>query len=161
MKRLFLILLFFGCFLMLSCQAEYGILGYQEKDIVAECTVNGKYKVEIQKTQNMCKVTVLEPQSVKGVSFEIGESVYAIYGDTRIETEKDSLQGICALSQIFSQSEDCLTTATKEGMGSVLTFQKDTCVYKITMGKNSLPKHVSILSENFEYQIDVLSIELK
>ncbi|MBO5261796.1 MAG: hypothetical protein J6B45_02000 [Clostridia bacterium] len=161
MKRLFLILLFFSAFLLFSCRAEYGILDYQEKDIVAECMVNGKYKVEIQKTQNMRKVTVLEPQNARGISFEIGERAYALYGETKIEIEKAHLDGICALAEIFSQSEECLTTAKEQGGGSVLTFQNDTCVYKITFGEHSLPKHIYILSEGFEYNIDILSIDLK
>ncbi len=162
MKRLFFILLFFGALLFLaSCQKEYGILEYQEKDIIAECLVNGEYKIQLEKTKELCKITVLEPQNASGISFEIGEGIYAIYGDMKIQTDKDSLKGICAISEIFSQSEECLTTAVKENEGSVLTFQKDSCTYKLTLGRNSLPKQVSILSENFEYQIDVLSIELK
>ena len=159
MKRLFFILFFF-CITLTSCQGKYGILDYQNKDILAVCTVNEKYKVEIAKTKELCKITVLEPENIKGISFEIGERAYTVFGDTKIESSKESLDGICALSEIFSQSEECLTTAKEEGQGSVFTFQRDACVYRLTIGKNSLPKHVQILSDSFEYNVDILSIEL-
>ena len=160
MKRLFFILLFF-CVILCGCQGKYGILEYQDKNILAECLVNGKYKIEIEKTGGFCKITVLEPENISGISFEIGERAYAVYGDTKIEASKESLDGICALAEIFSQSEDCLTTAKEEGQGSVLTFQKEECTYKLTIGKNSLPKRVHILSDSFEYDIEILTIELQ
>lgn len=124
------------------------------------CTVNGKYKVEIAKTKELCKITVQEPENIKGISFEIGERAYTVYEGVKIESTKESLDGICALSEIFSQSEDCLTTAKGDGAESILTFQRENCTFKLTMGKNSLPKHVHILSSSFEYNVDILSIEL-
>ena len=160
MKRLFFILFFF-CIILTSCQGKYGILDYQNKDILAVCTVNGKYKVEIAKTKELCKITVQEPENIKGISFEIGERTYTVYGDNKIESSKESLDGICALADIFSQSEECLTTAKEEGQGSVLTFQKEECTYKLTIGKNSLPKYVHILSNSFEYNVEILTIELQ
>ena len=124
------------------------------------CTVNGKYKVEIAKTKELCKITVQEPENIKGISFEIGERAYTVYEGVKIESTKESLDGICALSEIFSQSEDCLTTAKGDGAESILTFQRENCTFKLTMGKNSLPKQVQILSDSFEYNVDILSIEL-
>lgn len=159
MKRLFFILFFF-CITLTSCQGKYGILDYQNKDILAVCTVNGKYKVEIAKTKELCKITVQEPENIKGISFEIGERAYTVYEGVKIESTKESLDGICALSEIFSQSEDCLTTAKGDGAESILTFQRENCTFKLTMGKNSLPKQVQILSDSFEYNVDILSIEL-
>lgn len=161
MKRLFFVLLFFGALLLVSCQDKYGILDYQDKDITAECIVNEKFKIKIEKNEALCKITVSEPKNMNGVSFEIGERVYVIFGDTKIEVEREALGGICALAEIFSQSEDCLTTAKAQGQGSVLTFQKETCTYQITLGEHSLPKSVKILSEAFEYDIEICSIELK
>ena len=146
---------------LVSCQGKYGILDYQDKDITAECIINKKYRVEIEKTGENCKITVLEPQSAKGISFEIGDRAYVLYDDTKIETDKNYLDGICALSEIFSQSEDCLTTAKAQGQGSVLTFQKEACTYQITLGEHSLPKSVKIFSEAFEYDVEICSIELK
>ena len=128
---------------------------------MALCTVNGKYKVEIEKSGELCEIRVLEPENLCGISFEVGERAYTVYGDNKIESSKESLDGICALADIFSQSEDCLTTAKEEGQGSVFTFQRDACIYKLTMGKNSLPKQVQILSDSFEYDVEILAIELK
>ncbi len=161
MKRLFLILLFWGVLLLASCQEKYGILDYQDKDIVAVCTVNGKYTLEIKKTNALCTVTVQEPQNMHGLAFEVSERVYAIAKDAKIEMNKDDLGGICALAGIFSQSEECLTAAVEEGRSSVLTFQDEKCTYKITLGENSLPKRAYIVSDSFEYDVEIVSIELK
>ena len=128
---------------------------------MAVCQVNEKYTVEIAKTAELCTITVKEPKSMAGLVFEIGETVWAVAGDTRIQMDRESLGGICALADIFCQSEECLTTATGEGNSTTLTFQNESCTYKITMGKNSLPQKVHITSDSFEYNVDILSIELK
>lgn len=162
MKRLFLILLFFSAFLLFSCGAEYGILDYQSKNIVAECQINGKYRVELKKEDSTCLITILEPKEAYGITFEIYEDIaYVSTGDVRIEMNKGDIKGICAIGEMFSQSEECLTSATEQGKGSVLTFQKEECTYQITLGEHSVPKNIKILSEAFEYNVDILSIELK
>ena len=161
MKRLFFILLFFGVLLMCACGKEYGILDYQGKSITAECVVNGEYRVQIAKTESLCTVTVKEPKAAQGISFEIGEGgVLAKASGTEIQIPKEYLGGICALGAIFSQSEECLTSATQKGGGSVLTFRSQGCTYRITVGENSMPKQVSIYSESFEYDVEICTIEL-
>ncbi len=160
MKRLFLVLLFFGVLCLFSCQGEYGILDYQNKDITAECKINGKYTVEIAKRSESCTITVLKPEGAKGITFTVGEGVELSTGDLSFQVEREQVQGICALAQIFSQSEECLTTAAQKGEESVLTFQDGGRVYQITMGENSLPQSVHIVSESFEYDVEILSIEL-
>ena len=161
MKRLFLILILFGTLLLCSCQREYGILEYQNNDIEAVCLINGEYSVSLKKTDTLCTITVLEPEEVQGISFELGtEGVLAIYGETKIEMDKESLCGISALSEIFSQSEECMTGAAEHEGGSILTFRKEKCTYQITLGKNSMPKKVKILSDTFEYDVEICSIKL-
>ena len=160
MKRLFFILLFFGSLCLLSCQAEYGILDYQSNDLVAECKINGKYKVEIAKVGSICTVTVQEPESARGITFTVGEGVSVSASDFEIEADREQLGGICALAGIFSQKEECLISATKRGEGSELSFQTEECVYRITLGKNSMPQNVSIVSDSFEYNVEILSIEI-
>ena len=161
MKRLFLLLLLFLTVLLSACQDKYGILEYQQKDIVAKCIINEKYKVEISKENGRSKVVVEEPKEASGITFEVGEGVFVSSGEMKIEMERESLGGICALTGIFSQDEDYLTVATQKGEESELTFQTEKCVYKLTIGKNGLPKLVSIASEDFIYQVEILSIELK
>jgi hypothetical protein len=160
-KRLFFILLFFGCLCFLSCQREYGILDYQKGDLVAECRINGKYTVEISKVGEGCTVTVLEPEHVRGIAFTVGECVSVLAEGKEIQMEREELSGICAIAGIFSQNEDTLISATQKGEGSELTFQTDECVYQITLGKGSLPKKVNILSEKFRYEVEIVSVELK
>ena len=161
MKRLFLILILFGVLCLCACGKEYGILDYQSKSIVAECLVNGSYRVVLTKENDLCTLTVKEPREAQGISFEIvGDTVNVASGSTKIQLDKSALGGISAISQIFSQSEDCLTSATEKGGGSVLTFQNEDCMYQITIGENSMPKRVKIVSEAFEYDIEICSIKL-
>ena len=160
MKRLFPIfaaLIFLFC----SCQQSYGILEYQNKEIVAECRINGEYLVRLEKDREGCTLTVLEPEIAKGISFEVGERVVARASGVEIEIDKGSLGGICAISAVFSQSEDCMTSAKEKGEGSVLTFENEGATYQITLGKNNLPKYAKILSESYEYEIEFCTIELK
>lgn len=161
MKRLFFILLFFGTILLCACGREYGILDYQGKDITAECLINSEYRVLITKNDTLCRVELLEPKETKGISFDITESgVIARANNLEISVEREYLSGICAIGSIFSQSEECLLSAVQEGGGSVFTFQNEGCTYQITVGENSVPKRVAILSEGFEYDIEICSIEL-
>ena len=161
MKRLFFILLFFGALLLSSCQREYGILDYQKKDILAECVINGEYRVELKKEGDTVTVTAKEPQEISGVTFEIKDGVFISFGDMEIEMERESLTGICAIGEMFSQSEECLTSATEQGSGSVLTFETELCHYQITIGPHSVPKHIKILSESYEYDVEILAIQLQ
>ena len=160
MKRLFLILILFGTLLLCGCRQEHAILDYQNKDISAECVINGKYRAVILKNNKACTVEIIEPKEAQGISFEIGEKAYAVTGNTKIEIDKSHIKGICALSEIFSQSEECMTSAAEQGKGSVLTFQKEECTYQITLGENSIPKRVKIISEAFEYDVEICAIEL-
>ena len=160
MKRLFFILFFFSLLALWGCGREESILDYQTKSIKAECIINGKYGVLLEKNEQGRAITVQEPEEAAGISFIIGEKITAVSGDTRIELDKDALGGICAIGEIFSQEKECLTNASSVDGGSVLTFSNDGRIYQITLGKNSLPHYVRISSKDFEYEIEILSIEL-
>ena len=160
MKRLFLILIL----LLISfcgCGHSYGILDYQNKSIRAECEINNKYKAVITKAEDVCKISITEPKELCGIEFEITrKSALAIYDDVRIELDKSSLKGVCAIGSIFSQSEECLSSAKEQGDGSVLTFEQNGTLYQITLGEGSVPKSVKIINEAFEYDIEICAIEL-
>ena len=90
MKKLLLILVF--CVFFCSCQQKYDILSYQENDILANCTVNEKYNVNIVKKDGALRLDVLSPDTLKGISFEIrGDKAYAIKdADTRFSIQSIS-----------------------------------------------------------------------
>lgn len=161
MKRLFFILLFFGCLCLFACQGDYVLLDYQRGDLVAECRINEKYTVEFVKTGSVCSLTVLEPENARGVRFTVGEDVSVFAEGVEIQMEREDLSGICALAGMFYQSEDSLISATQKGEGSVLTFQSGDCFYQITLGKSSLPQRVYVASQSFRYDVEIVSIELK
>lgn len=161
MKRLFFILLFFSLLFHPACARRYGILDYQSKSIVAECVVNDKFKVEITKTEKECKIQVKAPENVKGIEFLVGEGVSLRVGDMVVQMNKDSLKGICALGGVFSQREELLISAVQRGEESELTFKQGECTYILTVGKNSLPKRAVIVSQDFEYTVEILGMEIK
>ena len=160
MKRLLAIILL--TLLLCACHKnDYGILDYQDKSIEAECIVNEKYKINIKKEKDLCTLKVIEPSEAQGISFEITENeAVAMSGDTKIQISKEHLKGVCALSSIFSQDEEFLTGASKNGGESVLTFETDNSVYVITLGENSMPKRVKINGYGFSYDVEICSIKL-
>lgn len=161
MKKLLLTLPLLLLVIICSCTRDYGILDYQSKDIVAECKINGKYKTEITKTANLCKIRVTEPTTAQGIEFEITEDKACVsYGELKIELDKEKLKGVCAIASMFSQSEEYLTGAWDEKGKSILTFEQNGTHFQITLGESSTPKRVKILNEDFEYDIEICTIKL-
>lgn len=162
MKRIAAIFVLLCAVFLWGCEKrEYGILDYQNNNIEAECIVNGKYKVVLKKEENSSTITVKEPKEAENIFFEITDDrIFAISGETKIELNREELKGVCALAEIFSQSEECLTQASEKGKESVLTFETNQCIYVITLGENSVPKNVKITSENFQYDVEICSVKL-
>ena len=147
MKKLLLLLSFCLLILLLcSCHGQsYDILKYQDKKISAECTLNGEYKISIKKEGDVREICFLEPPSLKYISFEInGEGVIGRAGELEIPLDEGNVRGICALSSVFSLSEECLLTAAVQGEGACLEFETEYGTYKLTLGKNDL---LSLLDE--------------
>ncbi|MBO5378703.1 MAG: hypothetical protein J6A90_00080 [Clostridia bacterium] len=163
MKKLLLPLSFCLLILLLcSCHGQsYDILKYQDKKISAECTLNGEYKISIKKEGDVREICFLEPPSLKYISFEInGEGVIGRAGELEIPLDEGNVRGICALSSVFSLSEECLLTAAVQGEGACLEFETEYGTYKLTLGKNDLPCAVEILSDSYRYDISIDSIVL-
>ena len=152
-----LILILTGC-----DNRKYNILSYQDKSIAAKCTVNEKYSLTVEKADGVYRVKIDKPANLCGVEFEIGEGYATVKTDTvKIDIEKSKIQGICAISQIFSLEEGALTGATEKGDDAVLTFENTLGSYTLTLGKNSMPKHITISSSSYSYEITVDEISIK
>ncbi|MBQ8146192.1 MAG: hypothetical protein IJ039_05360 [Clostridia bacterium] len=161
MKRLILVLALLIVTLISGCGRDYGILDYQSKNIKAECKINDKYTVLLTKDETGCKISISEPKEAEGICFEITESSATVATeDIKIEVDKEHLNGICAIASIFSQSEECLTGAWEQDGESILTFEQAGTHFQITLGDNSVPKRVKIVSQSFEYDIEICAIEL-
>ena len=152
-----LILILTGC-----DNRKYNILNYQDKSIVAKCTVNEKYSLTVEKENSTYRIKIDEPKKLRGVEFEIGDEYALVKTDTvKIEIDKSKIKGICALSQMFSLSESALTSTTEKGQESTLTFENTLGCYTVTVGKNSMPKHITIFSPAYSYEITVDEISVK
>ena len=161
-KRLLLLPFCILLLLLCSCHSQgYGILKYQDKKISAECTLNGEYKITIKKEGEVREICFLEPPSLKYISFEIkGDIVIGRAGELEIPFDEGNVRGICALSNIFSLNEECLSTAAAQDEGACLEFETEYGTYKLTLGKNELPSAVQILSSDYRYDISIDSIAL-
>ena len=157
MKRILFILALVAL-LFMSCGNEYDILSYQEKEITAECKVNEKFDLEIKKTGGCVRICVLSPENLGGTVFEISkESSFVIKDELKIPLDNENIRGIYALSQIFSLSEEAITTATQNG---VISFDTDHGLYTVTYGENNLPELITISGDDFEYSVKINAISL-
>ena len=162
MKKL-AILLTILCLLPLSAchRQRYGILSYQEKEIYAECLLNGEYKIAVSQTKTEKSVSFLEPTSLSSVSFrQEGESIIGRAGEIEIPFENMDLDGICAILSIFSLDEANLGYVTSTSDATCMEFTSALGTYKVTLGKNELPKRIEILSEEYEFDIVIEAIKL-
>ena len=156
MKKLIfaVLILVFLC----SCKQDYNILSYQDNDIIASCTVNGKYDLTVSKMQDKVSIEVLKPENMKGITFEFeNESSYAIKDEMKIPINNENIKGIYALSRIFSLDENGISTV---GTNNVITFNCNDAIYTVTYGENELPTHIEVSGESFEYSVDIKSIRL-
>ena len=161
MKRILFILLIFSLILCGCGREKYEILDYQKSNLEAECIVNEKYKIILKKEYDTCTITVCEPENLKGIYFEfLNGNASVSFESTKIQMDKKDLKGIYALSCMFSQKEECLTSATEKGSESLLTFEAEDCNYVITLGENSIPKEIDISGDGFSYHVEICSLKL-
>ena len=161
-KRLFLCFFCLALLFLCSCQNQsYGILKYQDKKISAECTLNGEYKILIEKDGDKRRISFISPSALTHVSFEInGESVVGRAGELEISLENEDVRGIFALSSIFSLGEEYLSAAVSEGERAYLEFSTEYGIYRLTLGKNDLPSTVQIYSEDYRYEVSIDAITI-
>lgn len=158
MKKIVLILIAASAMLLFSCVGKsYGILDYQNNDITAECTVNGKYSIIIVNKEESCTLEVASPE----VTFErCGDENYICCKDMKIPTEAYKIGGINALMNIFSLSEGSIKTLGGNGESGKIAFDMGALVYTVTFSKSGLPTSVTISGDyNYEVSIDAIRLE--
>lgn len=163
MKRLALVFLVI-LFAFVSCsQPTYGILKYQERDIVAQCLVNDNFRCILEKKQSTLTLKILEPQALSSVSFVFeGDGVLAISGEVKIPLSKESLDGIYALLMVLCLREEELTSAKEEENGeATLCFLNGQGEYTLKIGKNQMPKSAEIISDGYHYKVIFESIMIE
>ena len=163
MKKLVLVATLFFCLLFPSCRGqEYGILPYQDKNIDAECTLNSEYKIRIVKENGRGHICFLEPTELSTISFSIeDERVTGNAGETKIPLPEKNTRGILAIFNMFSLKEGEISSARQEGSLSYIEFTTSYGVYSLTLGKNSMPKNIKIVSSDYTFDISIDTILLK
>ena len=117
MKRIVLLIPLIFCLFFSSCQGgSYGILSYQEKNIEAECTLNGEYKILVTKENGGGSIAFLEPSELSSISFLIENGkIVAKSESVLVPLPEKSATGILAILNMFSLSEGELYTAKQDG----------------------------------------------
>ncbi len=157
MKKIFALALL-SLFFIISCKQEYGILDYQDNNIEAECEINQKYKVVIIKNGGTLSLEIREPLSLCGVKFQIADGKASIIkNELKIPISKESLRGICALTNIFSLDEGTITTATEN---NIISFENEYGIYRVLYGESSLPQKIEISGDGYDYAVTINTIKL-
>lgn len=161
-KRLLLCFFIFAMLFLCSCHSpKYDILKYQNKKICAECTLNDEYKISIKKDGEKREISFLAPVQLSHVSFEIyGESIVGRASELEIPFNCENVRGIFAISNIFSLSEECLSSACAQDDGAEMEFTTEYGTYKLLLGKNELPCAVQIYSSDYRFNISIDAITL-
>lgn len=162
MKRLYLCLLLLCLLPLSSCHGQrYGILSYQENEIYAECILNGEYKIAITKKENEKAVSFLEPSSLSTVSFtESNGEVVGCAGEIEIPFAEGDIDGVLAILSMFSLDEETLVLATSVNEEACMEFLNTFGRYKVTLGKNDLPRHIEISSASYAFDIAIEAIRI-
>lgn len=159
MKKLALILAFFLLFITGCTEQSYDILSYQEKNLEALCVINEKYTARLVKSGDKRSLVILEPRELCGIEiYYDNEGAFLVSGDMKIPVERESLEGICAMLSVFSLEEEWLCKASGKEQ-AVLEFRTGELYYLLTLGKNQMPKEVSIQGNGFSYKIVVKEIK--
>ncbi len=162
MKRLAILITILCLLPICACHGQrYGILSYQENDIYAECLLNGEYKIALNQTKTEKSVSFLEPTSLSSISFSLKDGeIIGQAGEIKVPFDSEDLDGISAILSIFSLDEDNLGSVTSTNEATCMEFISSLGTYKVTLGKNELPKRIEILSEEYEFDIIIEAIKL-
>ena len=160
MKKLALILALFLLFLTGCRESSYNILPYQERDIEALCVINEKYTVRLTKLGEKRGLEVLSPSELFGVEIYYDTTgAFLAVGDTKIPVERGRLKGVEALLSAFSLNEEYLTGANGNDIAT-LEFQSQDLYYTLTLGKNRMPKFITIQGSGIDYRVEVKEIKI-
>ena len=162
MKKFAFLLGLFCLLSLCACHGQrYGVLSYQENDIYAECLLNGEYKIALTQTESEKTVTFLEPSSLSSITFSLkDEKIIGQVGEINVPFESANLDGISAILSVFSLDEANLGSVTGTNEATCMEFTSSLGTYKVTLGKNELPKRIEILSEEYEFDIVIEAIRL-
>lgn len=162
MKKIAILLTLLCLLPLSSCHGQrYGILSYQEKEIYAECLLNGEYKIAITKKEDERSVAFLEPSALSSVCFtEKNGKIIGRASDVEIPFDEGDLSGVLALLSMFSLDEESLVSATSVNESACMEFTSAHGNYRVTLGKNELPKHIEISSDSYQFDIVIEAIKL-
>ena len=161
-KGAFILFLMLFSLLFSSCNGEsYDILPFENKDVRAECTVNEKFDIVIEKRGSSLSLTVLSPKEISGVSFvfsEEGDKI--ISGDVSIPTSRKELYGIYSMASALTLKNDAMTSAvSRDGVGEI-SFDKDGLVYTLLFDADGKITDVKITGNSLDYRLAVHSISM-
>ena len=164
MKRaLVLILLLCSILSGSGCKHQsYGIIPFENKNAIMECTVNNKFDVIIKKEDNALSLEVRSPEEIKGMHFVFteGES-YAISGETKVPIDKSAYSGIYAIVSILNIKEEMSVSASSGDGHTSVIFSREGCSYSFNYDGKGYLISVQINSPDFEYDIAINGLKIQ
>ena len=163
MKKLFILLPLLLSLFLNSCEkTDYDILPFEGKNVYAECEINDKFTVTIEKVDSERRLTVISPSEISGLEFTFSESEdFVMSGDIKIPADRNLLSGIYALSSLFNIEEEMMTSAiSKDGYGNI-EFQCEAGFYTFVFDTKGYMTGAEISGEGFSYNVRILSMKIE
>jgi len=163
MKKILAAILMILCIpCAVGCNEKYGIIPFENKDVIAECCVNGRFDVIITKEGEATTIEVASPEEIGGLTFHFskGES-YVISGDVKIPITKSTYKGIYAIAFIFNIREDMALSATSQDGNGTVDFSCQMGEYSFIYDSKGYLYKVHIKSPDYEYEIDIKGMKIQ
>lgn len=163
MKRFFVFIASICILISLfSCEKKFDLLEYQSADICAKCLVNDTYIINVEKSQGLRSLSIIEPVELDTISFKLeNDTAIAICDGTEIPIDISNLGGIVALCSIFDLDSEAISSSSVDESGTTVSFLIEGVSYSVSYGKNNLPTHFNISSDNFSLAVKVLELKVK
>ena len=145
-----------------GCQSNhYGIVPFENKNVMMECNVNDKFDVIIKKENDTLSLEAVKPSEIKGLTFVFGKTEsYAVSSETKIPIAKESYKGIFAIASILNIKEEMSLSVTSSGGNGIVEFLCDTGKYTLIYDNDGYLVGATVISEDYRYDIVINGLKI-
>ena len=163
MKKIMVILMLLAIIVTAcGCQNNhYGIVPFENKNVMMECNINDKFDVIIKKENDTLSLEVVKPSEIEGLAFVFSkEESYALSGEMQIPISKESYKGIFAIVSILNIKEEMSLSATSSGGNGIVEFLCDTGKYTFIYDNDGYLVGATVISDNYRYNIVINGLKI-
>lgn len=145
-----------------GCQNNhYGIVPFENKNVMMECNINDKFDVIIKKENDTLSLEVVKPFKIEGLVFVFSKKEsYALSGEMQIPISKESYKGIFAIVSILNIKEEMSLSATSSGGNGIVEFLCDTGKYTFIYDNDGYLVGATVISEDYRYDIVINGLKI-